>query len=414
MDMKWLIILYPIFWFLVFSRIKQKKNHRYYCAVILVFLLSALASSYLIFYDPEYQYKQLSIVAIIYHLLMMWLLLSPVGAFDRLYYSKINPIPINVLYPFTITIIIIMVLFIVNGIQDVSLAAIATDSQELRQLLREEKEYSNVFMRYMDYFGSTYSVIPLALMFYYMVFSPKSKIIIYLLLICSLGQAVLSLQAAGREYMIKYIFVFLSLYYLTSNNLSKSWKKRTLFFFISIAVVFGAIFLLITFMRFTYTKDISASNNILNYLGQGNANFSEFFIKFPDGIYPEKGQNTFPLIFGHSDIGSYDLNDYIYSDIELNVFGTGIGSWLNDCGIWLTIIVTLIFSFLFSIIGSIKEYNVFSLIYFGLVFEQVFSLLFFFHGSWNGTRVLSILILIFLDYLSRNSMRNRNKVQIVN
>lgn len=399
----WLILLYPLFWGIVYWRIRDKKNHPFYRMVILLFLLSALASSYLIFFDPNYVGKQLGFVAIAYHLIMMWLLLYPLQSYDRMCHSDWEQVPSSILTPVTVFIIVLMLVFIANGIQNVSLTAIATDSQELRQLVEEDKTYDSNLLRYVDYIGSTYSIVPLALMFYYMRYRPSSKLIIYLLLVCSLGQAVLSLAEAGREYMIKYVFVFFSLYLLTNKGISKLWRKRIRVFFLGIIIAFGAIFLLITYMRFTYTRDITATSTIINYLGQGNANFTENFVAFPDGVYPKKGQHTFPIIFGHSDISLYNLNSTFSTNVELNVFATGIGSWLRDCGIWLTIIVTLFFSMLFNIVGKIKTYNVFSLIYFALIFEQVFSLLFFFHGSWNGTRILSILILVFLDYSSRHS-----------
>lgn len=402
----WLIFLYPIFWAIIFYRINDKKGHLMLCAIVLVLLLSALTSCYLVYYDEEYYGKELSFVAIVYHLALMWVYIKPLKYYDRMHSSKLHPIPSGLLQLFTFSIIIIMVLYVANGIQNVNIAALLTDSQELREVLLEEKTYNSIIMRYIDYVGSTYAMIPLALMFYYMSYSPNSKLIIYLLLLCSLGQAILSLEAAGREYILKYVFVFIALYYCVSSNLTKAWKKRATFFFIGIAVSFVALFIIITIARFTYTRDISASSTILSYLGQGNVNFSENFIAFPEGIYPHKGQHTFPLIFGHSNISVYNLNDTISTDVRLNVFATGIGSWLRDCGIYLTAIVTVFFSMLFRLIGRLKSYNVFTLIYFALVFEQVFSLLFFFHGTWNGTRVLFILLLVLLDKISRLSKPN--------
>lgn len=399
----WLIFLYPIFWVIVFARIRDKDTHKVYCSIILLFLLSALASCYLVYNTEEYANNPLDFIAISYHLLMMWLLLKSVKSYDNMHYKFIMPVPNKILMPFSIAIILIMLSYISLNISQVNINALLTDAQSLRSVLYEEQHVSS-YIRYINYLGETYSVIPLALMFYFMCYAPNRKVLIYVLFICSLGQAIISLSAAGREYILKYIFVFSILFYLVGNNLSRIWFKRLKIILLIILIGFGAIFLLITYMRFTYTRDISSTQTILSYLGQGNVYFSERFLTFPDGIYPEKGQRTFPLIFGNSNYGSYNLNDIIVTDVRLNVFATGIGTWLGDAGIFLTFIFTLFFSFIYKKIGDINNYNVFTIIYFALVFEQVFSLLFFFHGSWNGTRVLSILIIILLDLFSRRKI----------
>ena len=83
----WLIFLYPLFWIILFSSIRHKQDCKLFCAIILLYLLSSLASCYLVYYDPDYMDKQLDFfvkqldVAV---LLKRIVFLHCVGAWDKI------------------------------------------------------------------------------------------------------------------------------------------------------------------------------------------------------------------------------------------------------------------------------------------------------------------------------------------
>lgn len=399
--MRWSIFLYFIFFFVLLLKERKSKICRpVYQCILLVFLMSSVASIWLLYNSEDYTQSRMSLEAVVYHIPLLWLLISPVKKFEKKQKATIVKSSDGVIIPFTCFVIFIMLIYIFTGIQDVSINALASEAQELRDNLEVDYYDGNAFLSYLAYYAKIYSVVPLVLMFYYIKHRPKNIIIILLLLFCSMGTAILSLREAAREYIVKVMFVSFCLYLLLKeNNINDVWKKRLRRLFFVLGIVAVALFVTITYVRFTLTRDIDASETTASYLGQGFVNFSEKYENYPDGVYSEKGKRVFPILFGTST--SNTMKSPKHYSIRLDIFSTGIGTWLGDCGIFLTIIVTLLFSFLFRIIGRIKEMNVFTLIYYALVYEMTFSLLFFFHGAWNVGKVSSIFLLICFDVFCR-------------
>ena len=399
--MRWVVFLYLIFFLILLVRERRSKTPRYvYQTVLFFFLSGSIASIWLIFKSDDFENIRMSLEAVIYHISLLWLLISPLRNLEK--DKKVTMIKSSdtILMPFTVFVITMMLIYIFTGIQDVSLSALATESQELRDNLDVDYYEGNGFLSYVAYYAKIYSVVPLVLVFYYIKFKPKNQIIIYLLLFCSLGTAILSLREAAREYIIKVLFVAFCLYLLLKdNNINTQWRRKLRRIFIVLGGLAVALFVVITIARFTLTRDIDATESSIAYLGQGFLNFSEKYVNYPDGLHLEKGKRVFPIIFGNptSDI----IKPPKHFRIRLDVFSTGIGTWLGDCGSVLTVIMVLLFNYLFRIVGRIKEMNVFTLIYYALIYEMIFSLLFFFHGAWNIGKVSSIILLICLDILCR-------------
>ena len=399
--MNWCVFLYFFFFLILFwKEIKSKERRLVYQTVLLIFLLSSAASVWLVYESEDFTNSEISIEAVVYHIPLLWLLITPIKSFEKKGGVVLTKSSNGFIIPFTGFVIFMMLIYIFTGIQDVSINALATEAQELRDNLEVDYYNGNVFLSYLAYYDKIYSVVPLVLMFYYIKFMPKNYIVILLLLFCSMATAILSLREAAREYIVKLMFVSLSLYLLLrDNNISMKWKKKLKKIFIVLGVIAMLLFITITYMRFTFTREIGATESSVGYLGQGFVNFSEKYDNYPDGVYREKGKRVFPIIFGTS--SSNATNQPKHKNIRLDIFSTGIGTWLGDCGRFITVIMVLLFSYLFRIIGRIKEINVFTLIYYALVYEMTFSLLFFYHGAWNIGKVSSIILLILLDVFSR-------------
>lgn len=395
-----LIFLYPLFFLIVYLRGKDKKNHKLFNMIILIYFFAGLAASFIYYNLDYYRDTQLNLWAICYHLALMFLLLIPLRRFDQR--ADMPLVDLNqVSKIFTIGVIICSIIYIIDGIQYVDIYTILNDVSSLRADLNEgENRTGNALIGYIAYFYTTLSVAPLVLMFYYLIKSPERKVLIFILLICSLGTVIVELRFAAREFLIKYVYLAFCLFFILRKKFSIRTKKTIITGGIVLFSIILAIFLFITFLRFGDRSDTSTSLSMLNYFGQGFVNFSEGFVTHPDGVFPQKGTGTFPFFAGATR-SHFNVDDLVNSSLEMNVFRTIIGSWQLDCGIYWTVLITIIYAFLFNIIGRNRFNNIFSYIYMALVFDFSFSLLFFFHENITGTRLVTYAGLVFIDYLSR-------------
>lgn len=185
-------------------------------------------------------------------------------------------------------------------------------------------------------------------------------------------------------------------------NINLSWKsivKKIMT--VSCGLCFF-MFIIISIGRFGNDSgyEHSVIESLVNYYGQSFTNFSGIFLEFPEGLYPHnKGGIHFPIIPGTA-TSSLELNDIIYTDLSLNSFPTVIGTWIEDCGITWTIFITVIFSFLIKIVFSLKNYTIFTLIYFLMIIEFLYTSIFYFAEKIYIYKFLCIGVLIWLDNIS--------------
>lgn len=397
-----LIVLYPVFFFLMLSKGKNRNNHKFYNIIVLFFFVAGIASVYIC--NTFYTFKNLKMDfgAICYHLIMMFLLIIPLKSYDR---KSLLPITEanNVVYYFTYFIIVLFLIYIIDGVQYVSFDTILQDVQGLRvDLVESDYLKGNIFMRYVDYIVKSFTFVPLGLMFYFMLKNPDKKLLIASLFICSFGFVVVSLRFAAREFLIKYLFVAFCFYFIFRDRFSKQWRNSIRYFGIVLSVISIFMFLLITFLRFEETGNGSSFENIAIYFGQSFAFFSEGFVEFPNGMFSEKGTLCFPLFAG-SARSVFNMNDQLSTMIHLNVFRTTIGSWTQDCGAVLTVFITIIYALIIRLIGKQEKQNAFTFVYLSWVFEFIFSLLFFFEMGITAVRLAVYVITISLDYASRSN-----------
>lgn len=397
--MKSVVILYPVFFLLVLLLSKNKKSHRLYCIIISVYFLAGLASVYICSNFWSYMSLPFSIGAVSFHLIALFLLLRPLKEFDERRSIELAE-PNRVVDTFTWIVVFLVLLYLIDGVRYVNFNSIIADVQGLRQELVEQ-DTSRSLLGYIAFISKQLSVAPIALMFYYMINKPERKALIIILFVCSLAFPIVELRFAAREYLVKYVFVVFCLYFCTKHKIPPHWKKTVYKGGVVIVSIIAFVFLLISFLRFEDVGDTNTKDSLIAYFGQGFAYFSEVFIHHPDGLFPEHGTMCFPFFAGEGR-SVYNMSSQVVSSIHLNVFRTTIGSWLADCGIYLTAVITIIYSIVFRIIGKIRYQNVFTLIYMGWVYDFTFSSLFFFHSIVTGTSILVYLFVVIMDFISRN------------
>lgn len=399
-----LLYLYILFYLLFILFTKNKSKKVIFLCTLTMYLSSSIASIYI--YDIMYKGYPIILEAVVFHIMMLFLLLFPLQKYDQYKYINLPREDDKKLKIFSIIIISLCLFKMFFDIQNINLNILLSDVQSLRNALTEGSfRESNAIIRYFNFFASQYWGVALVLAFYYMRYYPHKKRLITLLLISSLGVIVSGLVVAAREYLIKYIFLFLILTYWFTSSISSYWKRKIRMSFIVLSGVFISFFLLITFLRFgeTSTYD-SPLDSMFSYFGQGYIHFSTYFTEFEDGL--TKGAIRFPFFAGKS-VSAYDLNEIFYTDAGLNSFPTTIGSWYLEVGFIWTIIITLIHFFVFIHIGKSK-FTIFKLIYVIWIYDFIFSCMFFYNEVLNGSRILSILLIIIFERISFNSSKKIN------
>ena len=396
-----LLYLYILFYllFILFTKNKSKKG--IFLCTLIMYLSSSIASLYI--YNTFYKGYPILLEAVIYHILMLFLLLYPLQRFDKYKYLELPKVDYKKI-SFLSNVIIVLCLFkMVLDLQNININLLFSNVDSLRNALTEGSFIdSNVFFRYIKFFAGQYWSIALVLAFYYMRHFPQKKITITLLLISSLEVIVSGFVVAAREYLIKYVFLFFILMYWYSSSITFQWKRKIRLSFFVLGALFVSFFLIITFLRFGEMSTFdSPLDSMFSYLGQGYIHFSTYFTEFEDGL--TKGAIRFPFFAGQS-LSAYNLNEIFYTDAGLNSFPTTIGSWYLEVGFIWTIIITLLHNCIFRRIGN-KKVSVFNLIYIIWIYDFIFSCMFFYNEVLNGSRILSILLIVVFERTSFNSSK---------
>lgn len=393
-----LLYLYTVFYLIFIIFIKDKSRKVVFVSTLTIYMFSSVAAIHV--YDAMYKGFPIMLNAVTYHIIMLFLLLYPLRKFDKYRYVRFPKDDDKKIKILSIIIIVSSLLKILFDIQNVNLNVLLSDVQSLRQSLTEGSfRDSNTLIRYLKYFAGQYWSVALVLAFYYMRYYPQKKIYILLLLASSLSVIVSGFVVAAREYLIKYLYVFLILTYWLAPSISHQWGRILKKFIVLLGTIFIVFFLVITFLRFGESSSYnSPMDSMLSYFGQGYIHFSTFFAEFEDGL--TQGAIRFPLFAGKH-MSSFNLNEIFYTDASLNAFPTTIGSWYFEVGYVWTIIITIIHYLLFTHIGNSPP-TIFKLIYVIWIYEFIFSSIFFYNEVLNGSRVVSILFIIIFEKIPYN------------
>lgn len=401
-----LLLIYPIFFALIYWKSKKTSITSTYKYILLFFLIGAV-SACIIRFNPNLVYSSmpLDLIAIVYHCMMLFLLINPFKHFDRYAFINFSRHNTVIMYSLITVIILVSLYYIYLSVSSINLNMILVDVSSMRQQLIENEAETGTLNTYLKAFSNTFHGMALSIAFYYIIKGTQKKLLIIILMICSMSQVIHSLNFAAREYIIKYLFVFFMLFSLFKNKISKEWKNLLLKLMITCGSLGLILFITVTLFRFTESDNYdNPLTSIFAYLGQGFVNFSQRFIDFPYGLFG--GSQHFPIFSDSEKVSVYNLNSVISSDYFLNTFSTSIGSWIVDCGIFWATIITIIYSSLFRVFGKLKL-NIFTLYYLIYAYEFIFSCLFFFNDTIGKLRVETFLFIVLLDIINRQIIKKR-------
>lgn len=393
------LFLYPLLFFVLFASTNNKRLYPCYLSTLALYFLAGVTC--LVFYSIQQYKSPVSPVAIFYHIIMLGLLINPIKKYDRFAYEKCEIIQEKKLKPFVYVLIAISLYSIYDSFQNITVDRILTDVQSIRAELAENGNYRGGMSGYITYYARIYWSLALLLMFYYLVYYPQKKLLILLLFISSLSQVIESFTIAGRDIVLKYIFIFLILNLLFRNELPQSTKRALRKVFVLTGSLFVGFFALISALRWDLndTASMSTQEALIAYLGQPFLYFSEYFENFA-GKGATNGAIHFP-IFTKTMVSRFNLADSVNVNMMLNTFSTSIGTWLFETGAFIAAIITVIHSLFMQNLKR-KRKTIFSLIYIIWVFEFIFFSLFYYVYTINLSFVASILFIKMLEVLSNS------------
>lgn len=313
-----------------------------------IYFLSALVACFLLYNYDTYDPTEITIWAVTYHSVCLYLFLSPI-----IYFINTKPIArfkapsLTGLNIIAMLIIVLSLLSLSNSIPKVISVFSFNDPLAVRVLqnqgLLHDDTPTGGVIGYLSAIGHHLSIYSLFLFFYYLTFHPKKKIFIAFLFISSFAIVSQNLSIMGRDGIVRWLFFFVFWFLFFKPHLPVSLKRRIIMISLigssPILVAFG----IISFSRFG-DRTFDFTYYIYDYIGQSFLNFSYFFNHFYQGAFG--GRLTFPIFFpGSESVPMSNINDSVAAPFDLNVFSTFVGSFYLDLGFWKTLFLATMFYF---------------------------------------------------------------------
>lgn len=363
--------------------------------IFIYFLSSFTAGILLLFYD-FYDPDQILWYAVVFHLICLYLFLSPVVNVINRYSHSFNFTANQGVRLFSWLSIGFGMLAIISAASKFK-TILSFDSLSLARTMYNRGELhdggSGGLIEYFGTIGGMFSYVAMFLFFYYLVFFPKRKLLIVLLLIASFADPLYSLSAVGRGGIIRWAFLFIFFFLFFKNQLSRKAKRMIIKTTLIFCGPLFLIFLLITLSRFG-DRDNPVIYFILSYLGQSFIYFSYNFDLFFNDTFG--GRMNFPIFFPDSQRINVQLNEEIYADHYLNTFSTFVGSFYKDMGFYKTFLLALLFNLCAKIsFQYTREPFTFTKTIVLVILFQIF-LNGLFYYMYSGTTAMRSIILIII------------------
>ena len=411
-----LILLYILIFGFYTIKLGSIKKNPVFTTYLLLYFGGMCTAFYLwnfteLFTTGTIYINRLSLPAILYHVTILMIMLYPLKRYEEKIYSATLPdIPYSYLWPFFYLAIAASAVVLITGLTTISQRSGLSVNEMRKAMVSGEGRVvqTGSLLAYFLEVARYYAIVVEFLFFYCICKFPKKKILILFLFLSSLCYPISSLQNAAREYVLRYIFYFFIMFILFKNQIENKWVSFIKIVFFLIFLSFLSIFIYISISRFGYESGSNTPflESLLSYYGQQYIYFSGVFENFPNGT--DGGRLTFPFFVGDGE-GGFQLSNRISSDAPLNVFSTYIGSFVFDLGIIKALIPVSIFTFIFFIICKINAGGIFFYIYIFLVYNFLFSGMFFYNAQINGPSFVSLVLLILFHLILKwNGIRKNS------
>lgn len=402
-----MLILYLLFFSFLFFLNYRKHGFTPSTFIISIYLLSSVMSLLLLYYYQIFDEERISLIAIIFHIICLYLFLSPIIYFGNININEIKFPPYRILRYLIWTIILLSLISIVVSWSKLKIVFAFEEISEARRLYNARELYDedrNIYT-YLGAIGHHLSIFAMFFFFYFIIFYPQKKIIQLLLFISSFAIVFSNLSTAGRDGIVRWGFFMIFAFSIFKKNISARAKKYIYTLSLIAGIPIVSIFVIITQSRFG-ERNGGVLQSIASYIGQSFPIFSYNFNQFMDGT--AGGRINFPFLFPISQRRSLNnLNDYFYADYNLNTFSTFVGSFYFDLGLLKTLLFALFFYFIFTYYYKFhKPRASFVKMMSFIILYQIMLLGIFYYMFYSttvtNTLLLLIAIAVFLQYKSAN------------
>lgn len=412
-----MLFLYLIFFSILFLYNYRKHGFTPSSFLLAIYLTASVMSLILMYYFQTFDDKKISFAAVSFHIVCLYLFLSPIIYFGNIDIKTIIFPPYSILKYLIGLIVILSFISIAVSWQKMKIAFSFNELKEARRLhnLRELYDDDRNIFTYLGTIGQHLSIFAMLFFFHFVVTYPQKKIIQMFLFLSSFAVVFANLAIVGRDGIVRWVFFMIFCFSLFRNSISQRVKSYIYRLFLIGAIPAIYVFSLITDSRFS-DRNQGILYFICSYIGQPFLYFSYNFNAFMLGT--SGGRMNFPIFFPKSErVLMNNLNDTFYADYNLNTFPTFVGSFYIDLGLLKTLLLAIAFYLFFTLYFRIKKPKASfpKLIAFSALYQIVLLGVFYymFYSITVINAILSFfLVVIFLEYLAGLSKKKHNKNQL--
>lgn len=344
------MLVYLLFFIIIYLK-SCRYNSSLLKVVLLFYIVASLCAIYThIFIAPE---AYSTFTSIVFHLLVILLFLLPIINYAKREQTRklilMKYSAFKVLAYFCIVLQLYSIAYFIP--YDIKIF-FSGDLGALRSALTNGEVDSFTgggILRTIAGVASYYYCISILLFFYSIAFLEEKKSFNILLLVSSLSRVFQSFSYVGRDGIIFWIFSFVFSFYIFKPYISDDVLKKIK----SLFVVFGGFALLlltaISMSRFSGT-DKGVINWLIDYLGQPLNNFGQLFDKFHEYT---GNRSLWPWFYGETGARGVDavtstMDFFKTYGFNSNIFFTYVGSFYKAYGPIVTLMLSIVFSLIFS------------------------------------------------------------------
>lgn len=418
-----ILVMYSVAWLLLLRKVGR--NGRYtlaYCMIALYFILSIIAiytfnSTYAwLYYDSK-----ITFFPLLYLFTMIFLAILPLIAL-REKHVRVIKIPSNNQLKILNWIFIISALYgIILKLPDIKSGFLVmlsdsdtiTDLYEVSTELRKDSVNGSPGFKILGILTSQ-AVTFVPFLFFVNLLNTKKEKVTSMLLIISLLQAPLSgIAHASRLELIANIMMLFLLFTFFRPYLSTSIKKKIYKISLIFIGTIVSLFIVITVARVNTAGQTSTIFNLARYLGGSELVFDQFCL---DANGTREGNFVAPLILkcmGQETLSENEIRDK-YREMKVNNsrFSTFVGDFVLDFGPYSTVLIFIIFSWVFTRYlanKGILSFGQIIIVYLVIRFASGFYQYQYTSIAGNITFGLLILLAMFSNKLSLQVIKRRSE-----
>lgn len=371
------------------------------------------------FFNPIHTYGEtvsLRLVPFLYLAAMEWIALRPVLRYDDNHIQRIEPPTMVFLNLFAFICIVCTLLQIprivshlADGLRMIVMESAGSDLYRDSQVF--ESSYDGTVSNLPAIIFNVFSPLSFILFFYYLTLEKRQRWAEIGFALCIIIKSFFSLSRGQRTEVTMSVFNLMVAYLALRPMLSARIRRNIQILLVIFAVAILIPFAAISISRFG-ERDGGLMGGLVYYIGEAPYYFNNYALDAGGIRHGDRTAPIFKSMLGmHTPGGIFDVRDaYSYMKMDDSVFSTFIGDFVLDYGPWLTAVIFIVFSLIWSRLTRPDEphqlpFHRLILIYFAMSVCMQGGM-YLFNYSFEGNLQIIAIMLFYaffgLDYLLRH------------